>query len=133
MKNRHILRFKGLIPNTWGDSYLFFFIFEIICFKVNLDGLYNLINRSSRPEEFCKKGVIRNFAKFTEKYMCQSLFLNNVAGLRPKVFSCEICEIFKNTFRSEFGEENASLSKGAKITPRGSKCLRRKKSKKLNF
>ena len=111
---------------------MFFFIFEIICFKVNLHGLYNLINRSSRPEEFCKKGVIRNFAKFTEKYMCQSLFLNNVAGLRPKVFFCEICEIL-NTFRSEFGEENASLSKGAKITPRGSKCFRRKNSKKLNF
>ena len=31
--------------------------------------------RSSRPEMFCKKGVLRNFAKFTEKHLCQSLFL----------------------------------------------------------
>ena len=31
---------------------------------------------------FCKKGVPRNFAKFTGKQLCQSLFLNKVAGLR---------------------------------------------------
>ena len=27
-----------------------------------------------------KKGVLRNFAKFTGKHLCQSLFSNNVAG-----------------------------------------------------
>ena len=57
---------------------------------------------------FCKKGVLRNFAKFTGKHLCQSLFLNIVAGLRPatllkketlaQVFSCEFCEFSKNTF-----------------------------------
>ena len=36
--------------------------------------------RSSRPEVFCKKGVLRNFAKFTGKHLCQSLFFNKVAG-----------------------------------------------------
>ena len=30
--------------------------------------------RSSRPEMFCKKGVLRNFAKLTRKLLCQSLF-----------------------------------------------------------
>ena len=39
--------------------------------------------RSSRPEVFCKKGVLGNFAKFTGKHLCQSLFFNKVAGLRP--------------------------------------------------
>ena len=39
--------------------------------------------RSSRPEVFRKKGFLRNFAKFTGKHLCQSLFLNKVAGLRP--------------------------------------------------
>ena len=34
------------------------------------------------PEVFCKKGVLRNFAKFTGKHLCQSLFLNKIAGLR---------------------------------------------------
>ena len=28
-----------------------------------------------------EKGVLRNFANFTGKYLCQSLFLNKVAGL----------------------------------------------------
>ena len=37
------------------------------------------ILRSSRPEEFCKKGVLRNFAKFTGKHLCQGLFFNKVA------------------------------------------------------
>ena len=27
-----------------------------------------------------RKGVLRNFAKFTGKHLCQSLFLNEVAG-----------------------------------------------------
>ena len=63
--------------------------------------------RSSRPEVFCKRGVLRNFTKFTGKHLCQSLFFNKVAGLRPatllkktlaQVFSCEYCEIYKNTF-----------------------------------
>ena len=29
---------------------------------------------------FCKKGVVRNFAKFTGKHLCQSLFFNIVAA-----------------------------------------------------
>ena len=30
-----------------------------------------------------KKGVLRNFTKFTGKPLCQSLFFNKVTGLRP--------------------------------------------------
>ena len=33
------------------------------------------------PEEFCKKGILRDFAKFTGKRLCQSPFFNKVAGL----------------------------------------------------
>ena len=53
--------------------------------------------RSSRPGVFCEKGVLRNFAKFTGKHLCQRLFFNKVAG-RGLVFSCEFCEISKNNF-----------------------------------
>ena len=59
---------------------------------------------------FCKKVLLRNFAKFTGKHLCQSLFFNKVAGLRPeslikketpaKLFSCEFCEISENTYRT---------------------------------
>ena len=52
------------------------------------------IDRSSRPEVFCKKGVLRNFAKFTEKHSCQSLKKEALA----QVFFCEFCEISKNNF-----------------------------------
>ena len=74
---------------------------------------------------FCKKGVLRNLAKFTGKHLCQSLFFNKVVGLRltynfikketlAQVFSCEFCEISKNTFShrtppvaaSEYSQEN---------------------------
>ena len=36
--------------------------------------------RSSCPEVLCKKAVLRNFAKFTEKHLCQSRFFNKVVG-----------------------------------------------------
>ena len=39
-------------------------------------------NRSSRPDVFCKKVILRSFAKFTGKQLCQSLFFNKVADLR---------------------------------------------------
>ena len=41
--------------------------------------------RSRRPEVFCKKGVLKNFTKFTGKQLCQSLFFNKVAGLKPAI------------------------------------------------
>ena len=78
-----------------------------------------------------RKGVLRNFAKFTGKHLCQSVFFNKVASLRPEslflqncrpqacnfikndtlaqVFSCENCEISKNTFFTEHLWATASV------------------------
>ena len=39
-----------------------------------------------------KKGVLKNFSKFLGKHLCRSLFLI------LKIFSCEFCEIFKNSY-----------------------------------
>ena len=39
-----------------------------------------LRSRSTRPEMFCKKGVLENVIKFKWKHLCQSLFFNKVAG-----------------------------------------------------
>ena len=84
--------------------------------------------RSSRPEVFCKKVVLRNFAKFKGKHLCQSLFFNK-RDLRPEACnfivketwhrsSCEVGEISKNTFFTEHlratayqGVRNVSFSK----------------------
>ena len=55
-------------------------------------------NKSSRPEVFCKKGVLRTSVKFTGKHLCQSLCFIKVAETLAQVFSFEFCEISKNTF-----------------------------------
>ena len=51
-------------------------------------------NRSSHRRCSLRKGILRNIPKLTGKHLCQSLFLNKVAGL---VFFGEFCEISKNT------------------------------------
>ena len=44
---------------------------------------------SSRPEVFCKKGVLR-ISQNSQEHMCQNLFfLNKVAGLRPPILAKE--------------------------------------------
>ena len=53
------------------------------------------------PEVFYKKGVPKNFAIFTRKHLCQSLFLSCNFIKKETLaqgFSCEFCKIFKNTF-----------------------------------
>ena len=39
---------------------------------------------------FVRKGVLRNFAKFTGKHLCQSLFSNKVTGLPPVAASSSL-------------------------------------------
>ena len=48
-----------------------------------------------------KKVFLEILQKFTGKHMCQTLFFKKVSGLRPQVFSCECCRIFKYTFFTE--------------------------------
>ena len=36
--------------------------------------------RSNRPEVFCKKAVLKDFAKFIGKHLHQSLFFDKVSG-----------------------------------------------------
>ena len=59
---------------------------ELLVNKFNMildnQGRLVLNERSCRPDVFFKKGLLRNFAKFTGKHLCQSLFFNKVAGIR---------------------------------------------------
>ena len=45
--------------------------------------MFKFTCRSSHRRCSVKKGVLRNFAKFTGKHLCLRLFFNKVAGLRP--------------------------------------------------
>ena len=68
-------------------------------------------NRISRPEVFCEKGVLRNFTKLTGKHLCQSLFSNEFAGLRPatllkkrlshRCFSVNFAKFLRTPFLTE--------------------------------
>ena len=70
--------------------------------------------RSSRAYVFYKRDVLQNVAKFTEKHVCQSLFLINVklATLLKKdsdnVYSYEFFEIIKGNFFIKHLRETAS-------------------------
>ena len=67
----------------------------------------NLLYRSSRQRSSLKKVFLKNFTKFTGKYLYWSLFFKKENP--PKVFSCEFCEIFKNTFLTEHLLASASF------------------------
>ena len=69
---------------------------------------------------FYNKDILKNFAKFTGNNLCQSAFLNKVAGLftkdtRTRVFSFEFCEILKNTFFMEHLRLVASVLYSAEL------------------
>ena len=49
---------------------------------------------------FCKKGTLKNFAKFTGKRLCQNLFFKKET--LEQMFSYEFCEISKKTFFIEY-------------------------------
>ena len=70
------------LPSTIWPIYLPHFLYFIIICKSAKDQKFITVwyYRSSHQRCSVKKGVLRNFAKFTGKHLCQSLFSNNVAG-----------------------------------------------------
>ena len=84
------------------------------------------VDRSSRLEVFCKKGALKNFAKFTGKHWYGSLFYNKVAACKAcnfikkenpiNVFSCGFHEIFKDTHREKApSNKTPALTKSANM------------------
>ena len=82
---------------------LFFILKTCFCFWYFLNLFRYVSVRSNHRRWSVKKSVLRNFAKFRGKLMCQSLFSNNVACLETlaQVFFCDFCEISKNTSFTE--------------------------------
>ena len=63
-------------------------------------------NKGIRLHMFFKIGALKNFANFTGKHLCWSLFLvkfltNFIKDTPTQEFSCEIWKNFKNTFSTE--------------------------------
>ena len=65
-------------------------------------------------ELFCKNGVLKKFAKFTGKHLCQSLVFYKGDFIKKetlaKVLSSEFCQTFMNAFLTEHLWTTASAS-----------------------
>ena len=81
-----IMNGKGTSLRTDLQSISIYFLTKIARYFGVFIFLLQRFFRSSLSEVFCKKGVLRNFAKFTGKHLCQGLFFNKVATLIRKRF-----------------------------------------------
>ena len=91
--------FKQVVSILVWNIYFTFFLSVVdwTFYKSNCILLLRHVRvKSSRQEVFCKKGVLRNFVKFTGKHLCHSLFLKKEALV--EVLCCEFSKISKNTF-----------------------------------
>ena len=76
-----------------------------------------------------EKLVLKNFTKFTGKHLCQSLFFNKVAVLKPatllkkrlwhRCFPVKFCENSKNNFFTEHFWATASANNHQKLEKSG--------------
>ena len=89
---RNMLNDKGFCRHSWS-----------------LRHSRNKLLGSSRPEVFCKKGVLRNFARFTGKHLCKSFFysINWPATLLKKklwhrCFPVNLAKFVKTPFFKEY-------------------------------
>ena len=105
--------------NTSGGLLLFFPMcpFDLLWFirKVCFFGILSEVQNGTfrRNDWSSHQRCSSKFRKLTGKHLCQSFFFIKIAGLRPEastllktetlplVFSCEFCEIFKNTVLTE--------------------------------
>ena len=79
-----LIRCRLWLVLSWFISGMFFFVQFPFRISINCAALPKY--RSSRPDVFCKKGVLSNFTKFTGKHLCHRLFFNKVAGLQSSMF-----------------------------------------------
>ena len=104
------------LPEILHKFVIIIFFFKIVVLKAASDSnpisSFNHLHqrsflRKSRSQMFFKIGVSKNFGKSRRKTPVLDSLFNKVAGLsfvtlskKPptQVFSCEICETFKNTY-----------------------------------
>ena len=78
----------GSVPNTPLELLTIFGKSPIFDVQLHSKYAYGIVNyfckklKSSHRRCSVRKGVLRNFSKFTGKHLCQSLFLIKI-GLRP--------------------------------------------------
>ena len=84
---------SGVPQHQYVERY--FFWFKLVTYQM----------QKQPPKVFCKKGVLRNFAKFTGKHLCQSLFFSKVAGLSIERFLWFLRNFWEHVFyRTPLGD-----------------------------
>ena len=119
---------QGLLQVTKAFSFGLPLTFKL-CLRLDV----MLVNIQKQPPEvFFEKGVLRNFAKFTGKQLCQSLFLIKLQAeacnfikketcnfvkkeALAQVFACEFCQISENNFFKEHLRTTASIKVDTKF------------------
>ena len=78
-------------------------IYILFCDKKLLKSLVTTTIGSSRPEVFCKKGVLGNFTKFTGKHLWQSLFFATLLKKRVwhRCFPVNFVKFLRTPFYKE--------------------------------
>ena len=131
--------------STKVDSIEIILRFQEACFWEHLQSTACMkTTRGSQRRCSLRKGVFRNFTRFTGKHLSQSLFLMKLLvsacnfikkGALAKLFSCEFCETSKNTFFTEHLWTTASGLRWKTFLPKRSEKLANflKFSSKENF
>ena len=94
-----------LLYHAVSDFLLIVFWISEVSFKICYGNIRRILLawlRRSCPEVFCKKGILRNFLKFTGKDLYKGLFFNKVAGLKlAQVFPVNFAKFLRAPFYTE--------------------------------
>ena len=83
---------QTMMMESWVKFVIRYFLNKLIFFKrCGKFFVCFTTSRSSRLEMLCRKDVLRNFAKFTGKHLCQSLFLIKLHVLGLNFFQKRLC------------------------------------------
>ena len=81
---------QQILDRFWVDfDFKFTNLYHVLKGSILLRRSLDVWNRSSRAEVFCKKGILKNFAKACNFRKKETL---------AQVFSCDFWEVFKNSF-----------------------------------
>ena len=99
--------------------------------------------RSGSSEGFYKLGALKNFAKFTGKHLCRSLFLIRVPAKRPatllilrlwhRCFSANFEELLRKTILQDICERLLLKMEASSVATRSEACKRNFCTEELVF